>query len=366
MALRELGNPDDAAERRGRLLRLAEGRMLDAASAALRQFLRRVLEHTGPESLTAAVADDFPRSLRLFTIGEASGWWAAAVDDHVRSQVAAVWRAGYFDTRDGDLLASSGQQLGEYLANVTDRLSRTATPTIPEQAFDLARSALADEVARGSDVRTMSRRLAQEFSWDADATLDRQRLAAVDGRIDSILDAIGPPGDPRREAMRLADPEIARLQAERAEYVTRIDRVESTWQTRAERISRTETTGAYNAGALDAGFVEGQRVKVWMTTGDDRTRAEHLAASGQCVPLEDTFTVGGEALEMPGDPSGSAGMTINCRCTIVFADSCDEASDRFRRSREVVNAERRERGLEVDEGVDRPASPRVVGVDADN
>ena len=354
MTLRELGDPDDAAARREQMIRLSEGRLLDAVGAATRAFLRKVLEHTGPEHLTAAVADDFPRALRLFTIGEAAGWWEDAVDDHVRSEVAAVWRRGYFDTRDGELISSSQEHLGEYLANVTDRLSRTATPTIPEQAFDTARSALADEVARGSDVRTMSRRLAQEFSWDQDASLARERLANVDGQIDRILDAIGPPGDPAREAMRLGDPEIARLQAQRSEYVKQVDRVESTWQVRSERIARTETTGAYNAGAIDAGYTEGQQVKVWMTTGDDRTRDSHLEAAGQCVPMEDMFTVGGEVLEMPGDPSGPARETINCRCTVVFAESCDDASSRYAGSKAAAEREQSERGWEVEE--DPPAA----------
>ena len=365
MALRDLGRSDDAAIRRDRFLRLAEGRMVDATSAALRQFLRRVLDTVTPDALVAAVGD-VPTSLRLFTLGEASGWWETAVDEHVAGEVRRVWRAGYFDTRDGDLLLSNQAAIDDYLANVTDRLSRTASPTIPEHAFDTARVAIADEVARSSSIGDMSLRLAQEFSWDADATLSRRRLAELNDQIDTILDAIGPPGHPVREATRLGDPEILRLQQMRADEVRVIDRTQSQWQTRAERIARTETCGAYNAGAIDAGFAEGQAVKVWMATGDDRTRDDHLAAAGACVPIADRFTVGGEALMMPGDPQGPAHQIINCRCTVVFADSCDQASGRYRLSREVVDAQRRERGLEVPEGADRPASPRVVGVDADN
>ena len=351
MSLRELGNPDDAATRRDRMLAMAEDRMLDATAAATRQFLRRILETFDEDrlaSLTAATADDFPRSVRLFTVGQAAGWWEDAVDEHVVAQVRAVWRAGYFDTRDGDLVSSSVDHLGDYIANVTDRLSRTARPTVPEQAFDMAREAVADEIARGSDVRTLSRRLAQDFSWDKDATLARERLGGLDRRIDQVLDQIGPPGNASREAARLNDPVIRDLQAQRSEAVKVIDRVESTWQTRAERIARTESAGAYNAGAVDAGHVEGAGVKVWMTTGDDRTRDDHLDAAGQCVPIDDVFTVGGEILEMPADPSGPPEQTINCRCTVVFADSCDDASERFAGSKMVAEREQRTRGWEVE------------------
>ena len=365
MALRDLGRSDDAALRRDRFLRLAEGRMEEAAGAALRQFLRQVLVRVTPDTLTAAVGD-VPTSLTLFTLGEANGWWADAVDQHVVDEVRRVWRTGYFDTRDGELLLSNQAALDDYLANVTDRLSRTATPTIAAQSFDLARVAIADEIARSSTIPDISRRLAQEFSWDHDATFARSRLAEVNSQIDAILDPLGPPGTPAREARRLGDPEIRRLQEIRAEQVRQIDRVQSTWQVRAERIARTETCGAYNAGALDAGFAEGQKVKIWMSTGDDRTRDDHLWAAGQCVPIEDRFNVGGASLLMPGDSAGPPEQIINCRCNIVFADSCDQGASRYRLSAEVAQAQQRERGWEVPEGADRPASPRVVGVDADN
>ena len=316
MPLRDLGSADDVARRRNRMLREAEGKMTDAAGAALRQFLRQVRgEVTTTDALVAATGD-VPTSLRLFTLGQASGWWTQALDAHVTSEVRRIWRTGYHDTRDGDLLLSDQQALDDYLANVTDRLSRTATPTIPERAFNVARSALSDELARAASIDDMALRLAQEFSWDADATWSRKRLAQIDRQIDSILDPIGPPGHPDRERIRLTDPDVARLQAERRPHVAQIDRVKSDWEVRAERIARTESCGAFSAGALDAALAEGAAVKRWMATGDDRTREEHLAASGQCVPIRDAFVVGGEDLMMPGDPHASAGMIINCRAVL--------------------------------------------------
>ena len=36
----------------------------------------------------------------------------------------------------------------------------------------------------------------------------------------------------------------------------------------------------------------------------------------QIVDLSEDFDVGGEHLSAPGDPRGSAGSVINCRCTI--------------------------------------------------
>jgi len=39
-----------------------------------------------------------------------------------------------------------------------------------------------------------------------------------------------------------------------------------------------------------------------------------MAMDGVRVPLNENFNVDGEMLEYPGDPSGSAGNIINCRC----------------------------------------------------
>ena len=358
MTLRDIEDPQAAARRRERAILRAEEAVEEATDAAMRQFLRRLQQSITPEALTAASGSSVPRPVHLFTLGQAAGWWEEAIDSHVTDAVAGVWRAGYFDTRDGELLRTSISGADTYLANVTDRLSRGATPTIPERAMDTARVALSDEMARGSDIRTMSRRLAADLGWDDDAAFHRDRLADLNQQADRILDRIGPPGDAQREAVRtgqIRDDALAAIQDQRAETVKRIDRVESEWQVRSERIARTETTGAYNAGSIEAAHDEQAGVKIWLATGDDRTREEHLDASGQCVPVDDDFDVGGTMLTMPADPSGPPGMTINCRCTMVFARSCDEGARRFGDLDEVMQAERERREAREEDGRPRTA-----------
>jgi hypothetical protein len=90
---------------------------------------------------------------------------------------------------------------------------------------------------------------------------------------------------------------------------------------RASMIARTEVISAYNgasdmvANSLPADVVGG---KEWIATRDGRERGEHGGADGQIVGTGEAFDVGGEALDYPGDPNGSAGNTINCRCTPAF------------------------------------------------
>ena len=86
---------------------------------------------------------------------------------------------------------------------------------------------------------------------------------------------------------------------------------------RAERIARTETIRAANKGSLEGYRQAGVRKKEWVTAIDERTRDWHAEADGQIVDIDKPFIVGGEALMFPGDPNGSPGNTINCRCTVA-------------------------------------------------
>ena len=77
----------------------------------------------------------------------------------------------------------------------------------------------------------------------------------------------------------------------------------------AKRIIRTESVNAANfatnQSAIDV-FGKDNLQKEWITSVDSRTRASHLAADGQIVKMEEKFIVGGQELDRPGDPSGSA------------------------------------------------------------
>ena len=92
---------------------------------------------------------------------------------------------------------------------------------------------------------------------------------------------------------------------------------------RVNKIVRTEVIGGLNRGSL-AAYNRSPLVekKTWLTSRDDRVRPtkaghfNHQAADGQTVPKGDPFIVSGEQLQHPGDPSGSAGNIIRCRCAM--------------------------------------------------
>ena len=91
------------------------------------------------------------------------------------------------------------------------------------------------------------------------------------------------------------------------------------WQ--ALRIARTETTAASNYAATVSSSVSGVLMdKVWISALDERTRQgrfNHLVMNQKRVHLDKPFNVSGQKLMFPGDPNGSAGNVINCRCSVA-------------------------------------------------
>jgi HK97 family phage portal protein len=91
---------------------------------------------------------------------------------------------------------------------------------------------------------------------------------------------------------------------------------------RSTVIARTEVIAASNFGSHEAAKQSGLVLqKVWLATGDHRTRPDHAEADGQQVGMEEPFDVGGEQLLYPGDTSlgASAKETVQCRCTQYYA-----------------------------------------------
>lgn len=89
----------------------------------------------------------------------------------------------------------------------------------------------------------------------------------------------------------------------------------------AIRNARTLVTSAENKGKLDS-FEQLEAdgavlKKVWIATGDDRTRDWHLDMDGQEVDIDEDFVDGlGNEIAYPGDPKGEPETIYNCRCAM--------------------------------------------------
>jgi len=95
---------------------------------------------------------------------------------------------------------------------------------------------------------------------------------------------------------------------------------------RALRIARTETTTAANHGSfVAAGESDLVLDKEWIAVMDERTRHDHRIENGQTAPKEENFKMAnGDLLLFPGDPKGSAGQVINCRCSYAWVPRRDD------------------------------------------
>jgi hypothetical protein len=95
------------------------------------------------------------------------------------------------------------------------------------------------------------------------------------------------------------------------------------WQ--ADMLARTDLNSLANGASKAAASLTGMQFKTWIATMDDKTRPEHADADGQTVPINDPFDVGGEDADYPGDPALSDAMAANCRCTLAYGETLDEA-----------------------------------------
>lgn len=113
------------------------------------------------------------------------------------------------------------------------------------------------------------------------------------------------------------------------------DAIPALSRTRARVIARTEThNAAMYASQETAKSSPFQMNKRWISVYDARTRDfgegdgevdqfNHRAMNEVTVGVDELFSVpkaggGFELMAGPGDPNGSAGNTINCRCSLIY------------------------------------------------
>lgn len=111
-------------------------------------------------------------------------------------------------------------------------------------------------------------------------------------------------------------------QVQRVRHVLDVTGTEN-WPARARTVAVTEVHRAWNFGALAASMraqvkLATALLKRWDARDDSATRPGHKRADGQTVPINQPFIVNMEPLMAPGDPLGTPGNVINCRCKPFF------------------------------------------------
>lgn len=237
------------------------------------------------------------------------GWpgspsWSRFVDDDLPRVIlnAVVDVAERGRGRDGQDVQLIESYARVYLANVQSRLRDW-----PREAFESIRATLDDGIALGEGTERLRERVGDALEITAVSRTVQAEIDELYARIDRGVSA-----DREREYR-------ARI---RDLYATD-ERSRREWEWRADRIARTEATGAVSAGVEAWAEVEALRTgiewsKQWWSSRDGRVRPTHRAAHGQIVPMSDRFRVGGSWMQRPGDPLAPPGEVINCRCSLLM------------------------------------------------
>jgi len=139
---------------------------------------------------------------------------------------------------------------------------------------------------------------------------------------------------------------VGKTLEETTNEVYRVMRSPRFYRWEAERIARTETTGAANYATIKSGAVSGYVMKKqWISATDVRTRRkpkshyDHLEMNGKQIGLKENFifnpkTLDEDILEYPGDPKGQAQNVINCRCTVAVVPARDKKGKLIRTNKQ--------------------------------
>ena len=118
-----------------------------------------------------------------------------------------------------------------------------------------------------------------------------------------------------------------------------VDTALKTEPSRARTIARTETLTAVSLGQASMMNMAGEAIpelkKAWVTAQDEDVRDSHRSVNGEIKDYKQNFSNG---LSYPRDPKGTAGETINCRCTLITLppEDLEEYRDELRRLKETA------------------------------
>ena len=185
------------------------------------------------------------------------------------------------------------------------------TPKWDKQLQDDARSFLSAAIVDGGNDVSM---VVAEKAFDAEDALVTAAIIAGLERMKEI----------NRTTRRQLEKAITKgLAAGKSvdEIAESIEEVFSTaTKSRARMIGATEASFAVNEGQMIAATQAGLRYKVWLSMQDAKVRHAHTDTDGQARLLADPFSVAGNAMMTPGDPTGPPSQVINCRCTMLFTN----------------------------------------------
>lgn len=196
-------------------------------------------------------------------------------------------------------------------ADIVSKLQNGINPLDNWQRWDTVLSDWIEPKVRAAI--DASRKVAMEYMQAEEKSTDIQlvlRAGEVMRRLDKVNDTTKDGLEKIMSQTRAIDQSKSTLDNVLAAFTIWI-------ASRSPVIGLTLATASSGSG-VDMAMIDNPKElkKRWRAFIDEDTRAAHAEADGQEVWDNDNFIVDGEALRWPGDPYGSAGNIINCRCYV--------------------------------------------------
>jgi hypothetical protein len=230
-----------------------------------------------------------------------------------------------FRTQTGDVVNVVFNATNPALSDYANTYTTQRVREIGDDVRNLIRQVIRDETVAGNNPLTTARRIRDSIGLTA-----KQEQAVTNFR--NMLDNLDSQALSRALRDKRFDPTVLRaIQDGNPLSQKQIDRMVDRYRSRyvkyrSQVIARTEAMRSVNGGAhalmksyVDAGVVDAVQVRrFWHYTHDGNTRSAHVAIPSlntAGVGIDEAFITPLGPLMFPGDPSGAAANTINCRCT---------------------------------------------------
>jgi HK97 family phage portal protein len=247
--------------------------------------------------------------------------------ERAQAQGERVWKTiieGQHERVQGKLLGIFGEagrviipDVEEVIAAIEDDEDRREVETFLQR--------LVEATGQGAIDTIPDYLLARAVGFDMQARMVRQFLK------ENIDRAIIVPNDTTRRLLRMSLADGVQRGETLSELSNRVQEVFDVRRANTATIARTEALSALNFAAIEGYAQSGAVDEVeWATSRDEMVRGNkphdewsHVVMDRKVVKIGDLWTVprnrgaGSETLRRPGDPKGSAGNIINCRCRVL-------------------------------------------------
>lgn len=201
--------------------------------------------------------------------------------------------------------------INQWADEATSDIKKAIMPVVMKVANNAAREMASHGAISGPFANTQKSSLGKVLGPNPDLAVEtelapvyrmiRNAVANQSDRVKRAIEAIDAAGGSIEDMKKKVDEMIGNRSA---------------WR---KQLSINATTSALE---LTKEFVYGKSgtaEKTWRSQHDEKVRPTHMKVDGKTMKANKKFRVGASYLDVPGDPKGAPGETVNCRCWLDWS-----------------------------------------------